>query len=245
MAGVSSRLLPLTERIHKSLLDVAGRPLIEWQLAAMEEAGIDEVVLVVGHAAEAIRNFAARRVSKIRITFVENQEYRTLNLDYSVYLALRETGLKPFVYIEGDLLLAPDLVRRVAGSTSENAIAVDASIPSGRPDALVTGSIGRATGIVFSEHGNLRSHAGPDVLGELICLGRFSAGSARLIRDALHETAFTGPMQLYKVFERIFARCDTECVFAAGQPWYEIDSLEDLEAARLMARTVAPWASRP
>ena len=51
-AGRGGRLLPLTERLPKCLLDVGGRSLLAWQLRALAEAGVREAVVVTGYGAE-------------------------------------------------------------------------------------------------------------------------------------------------------------------------------------------------
>ena len=56
-AGEGTRLRPLTFSRPKHLLPVAGRPLLGWALAALAEAGIEQVGLVVGHRAEAIQRY--------------------------------------------------------------------------------------------------------------------------------------------------------------------------------------------
>jgi MurNAc alpha-1-phosphate uridylyltransferase len=52
--GLATRMHPLTERIPKALLEVAGRPFIEHQLALLRREGVDRVVLCVGFLGEMI-----------------------------------------------------------------------------------------------------------------------------------------------------------------------------------------------
>ena len=47
--GKGSRIANLTQKTPKSLVEVAGRPFLAWQLDLLEENGIREVVLCVGH----------------------------------------------------------------------------------------------------------------------------------------------------------------------------------------------------
>lgn len=54
--GLATRLRPLTERVPKSLLPVAGRPFIFHQLELLRRQGIGRVVLCVGHLAGEIRS---------------------------------------------------------------------------------------------------------------------------------------------------------------------------------------------
>ena len=48
-AGRGSRMKGLTEERPKCLVDVCGKPLIEWQLAAFRQAGIAEIAIVTGY----------------------------------------------------------------------------------------------------------------------------------------------------------------------------------------------------
>jgi NDP-sugar pyrophosphorylase family protein len=52
--GLATRLRPLTEKIPKSLLEVAGEPFIFHQLRLLRRQGIDNVVLCVGYLGEMI-----------------------------------------------------------------------------------------------------------------------------------------------------------------------------------------------
>jgi NDP-sugar pyrophosphorylase family protein len=52
--GIASRMRPMTERIPKALLEVAGRPFIEHQLMLLRREGVDRVVLCVGFLGEMI-----------------------------------------------------------------------------------------------------------------------------------------------------------------------------------------------
>jgi len=52
--GLATRLRPISEGIPKSLLEVAGRPFIHWQLDLLREQGVDDVTLCVGHLGEQV-----------------------------------------------------------------------------------------------------------------------------------------------------------------------------------------------
>ena len=52
--GLATRLRPLTERIPKALVEVAGRPFVDWQLELLVSAGIKRVVFCVGYLGEMI-----------------------------------------------------------------------------------------------------------------------------------------------------------------------------------------------
>jgi len=52
--GLATRLRPLTERIPKALVEVAGRPFVDWQLELLASAGTKRVVFCVGYLGEMI-----------------------------------------------------------------------------------------------------------------------------------------------------------------------------------------------
>lgn len=54
--GLATRLRPLTEKIPKSLVEVAGRPFIDHQLRLLGESGIGRVLICAGHLGEMIRD---------------------------------------------------------------------------------------------------------------------------------------------------------------------------------------------
>jgi len=52
--GLATRMRPRTLTIAKAMLDVAGRPFIDWQLEKLRACGFDDVVLCVAHLGEQI-----------------------------------------------------------------------------------------------------------------------------------------------------------------------------------------------
>lgn len=54
--GLATRLLPLTERVPKALLDIGGEPFIAHQLRLLHARGLEHVVLCVGHLGEMIQD---------------------------------------------------------------------------------------------------------------------------------------------------------------------------------------------
>jgi NDP-sugar pyrophosphorylase family protein len=54
--GLATRLHPITEHIPKALIDVGGRPFAAHQLDLLRAHGIRDVVMLVGHFGEAVRD---------------------------------------------------------------------------------------------------------------------------------------------------------------------------------------------
>jgi N-acetyl-alpha-D-muramate 1-phosphate uridylyltransferase len=55
--GLATRLRPLTEKFPKALVEVAGRPFIDWQLELLARSGLRNVVLCLGYKGEMIEEY--------------------------------------------------------------------------------------------------------------------------------------------------------------------------------------------
>ncbi|MBI2011719.1 NTP transferase domain-containing protein [Candidatus Daviesbacteria bacterium] len=56
-AGKGSRLLPLTLNYPKTLLPICNKPLIQYQIEAMRNEGINELIIVIGRLGEKIKSY--------------------------------------------------------------------------------------------------------------------------------------------------------------------------------------------
>jgi len=54
--GLATRLRPITERIPKSLIEIAGKPFICHQLDYLQNQGVDRVTLCIGYLGEMIKD---------------------------------------------------------------------------------------------------------------------------------------------------------------------------------------------
>jgi NDP-sugar pyrophosphorylase family protein len=60
-AGLGTRLRPLTDTAPKCLVDIAGRPLLDYWFEALSEAGIRDVLVNTHHLPERVRQFLAEK----------------------------------------------------------------------------------------------------------------------------------------------------------------------------------------
>ena len=82
-AGTPSRCAPLSYERPKALISVRGEVLIERQIRQLQEAGIPEIILVVGYRKE---QFSYLR-EKFGVTLLENPDYLTRNNNSSIHVA--------------------------------------------------------------------------------------------------------------------------------------------------------------
>lgn len=80
-AGTASRFAPLSYEYPKALIEVKGEVLIERQIRQLREAGINEIIVVVGYMKEKFMYLK----EKFGVMIVENNEYLTRNNNGTIY----------------------------------------------------------------------------------------------------------------------------------------------------------------
>ena len=82
-AGMSTRFIPVSYELPKGLISVKGEVMIEREIKQLQEAGIQEIVVVVGYMME--KFFYLR--NKYNVKLVVNNEFSTKNTHSSIYVA--------------------------------------------------------------------------------------------------------------------------------------------------------------
>lgn len=74
LAGKGTRLLPLTKIVPKPLVEVAGRPVMDYVMDLIAGAGldVDELIVITGHLKEAVEKYVVEKYD-VRARFVEQK----------------------------------------------------------------------------------------------------------------------------------------------------------------------------
>ena len=104
--GLGQRMAPATETSPKYLLEVAGRPFADHQLAWLAAGGVTEVVLSIGHLGELIRDHVGDGERwGLRVTYVD-EGHELKGTGGALRLALDSDTLAPeFGVLYGDSYL--------------------------------------------------------------------------------------------------------------------------------------------
>jgi UDP-N-acetylglucosamine diphosphorylase/glucosamine-1-phosphate N-acetyltransferase len=123
-AGEGSRMRPLTVKMPKVMLPVAGRPLLEHIILRAHAAGVDRFVLVVGYEAESVRSYfgdGSRLGVKIEYAFQDKQ----LGTGHAL-MAAESLAEDRFLVLNGDVLPDEASLRDLTrGGAAVSAIKVD------------------------------------------------------------------------------------------------------------------------
>ncbi len=120
-AGGGTRLRPLTDDLPKTLLQVAGnRSILELTLANFSEVGLTDVAVVVGHAADAIRDRAAEfeRTYGLHLDLVFNDKYDVWNNAYSLWV-VRDAFKESALLANGDTVHPVSVEQRLLSARGE------------------------------------------------------------------------------------------------------------------------------
>ena len=112
-AGRGERMRPLTDALPKPLIEVRGRPLIEWHLAQLGAAGIREVVINVSHLGEKIVD-ALGDGSRWGLALAWSREDQPLETAGGIATARATLGEDPFVLVNADVHCDYPLARLVS-----------------------------------------------------------------------------------------------------------------------------------
>lgn len=80
-AGMSSRFAPISYERPKALIEVKGEILIERQIRQLQQAGIDEIYIIVGY----MKDRFAYLKDKYKVILIENNDYLSRNNNASIY----------------------------------------------------------------------------------------------------------------------------------------------------------------
>jgi len=225
-AGRGSRMKAVTRNLPKGLIELDGKSLVEWQIAALRKAGIEDIVIVTGYRMEQFRHFGTR------IAF--NPEWETTNMVHTLFCVEDEAD-RPVIISYSDVIYDSEYVRFLAKDSRDTVICYDLDwhdLWSRRFDDPLSD----AESFRVNTDGSIQdigrsTQTLSDIQGQYMGLLRFTPATIRAIRTITDEAQrrkmdMTGLLRL---------------LIEAGHPvyglpvqgrWCEIDDETDLSVAR-------------
>lgn len=239
-AGAGRRLRPETDKLPKALLPVDGEvTILDIALRNLAAVGLRDVVIVVGYAADAVRDQVARLEHDhgVRLTLVDNDRVEDWNNAYSLWLARDH-------FAAGALLVNGDTVHPVS---VENSLLTAARTPAGAQAGLIL-AVDDVKRLAEEE---MKVIIGADRMitritklmdpalayGEYIGATLIGAPAAAPLAAALETTWRRDPSLYYEDgFQELADRGGAIAIAPIGDvEWVEVDNHDDLRRAREIA----------
>lgn len=220
--GKGERLKPLTDDLPKVLLDVCGKPILQWNIELCKKVGVREVVLGTGFLHEQIEQFfGSGKKLGIKISHSVEKEF----LGTAGALKLAETffeGEKKFIMMNGDEVKDVHFEELNAVFEAEYAWAADALVPI--PDVSRSGSVK-----LNGNHITSFLEKNPLPQNEK---GLVNAGAYILSNQVFSLIPTNQPVSIEKtIFPLLASQQKMVGIPCLGQ-WFQTDTLERLEKAR-------------
>lgn len=234
-AGRGERLRPLTDTAPKCLTSVNGKSILQYELEALDAAGIRNCTIVVGYRGSQVSEAFGQTFKGVELRYVNNPDYDTTNNIYSLWLA-REYLESQTILVEGDLLFDEALMLKLVNAVDQDVAVVDEF----RDD--MNGTVVRGQGaditefVLKSAQGQGFNYSG---VAKTVNLYKFSE-STMCDHFLPGLDRYVSQKKTNIFYEAVLAELvaakslDMSMLFPGDCPWFEIDTPEDLVTAEAM-----------
>ena len=155
--GFGKRLRPLTLDRPKTLVEVGGKPIIQWQIEWLRKYRVDTIAVLAGYMKEKIIDFlgSGQRLG-VNVVYVIEEE--PLGTGGAIKNARGVLSNEIFVAVNGDIITNIPVDKLVNELLSSNALAVIALVPLKSPYGIVE----------IDENGYIKSFREKPVLGDYL-----------------------------------------------------------------------------
>jgi choline kinase len=227
VAGVGSRLRPLTDDRPKALMDLGGETILGRALRLLRSAGVHDIVLATGYREDQIRSALSRL--GITATLIANPAFDSTQNSVSLALCREALVGKSFFKLDGDVVFQPAVLERLQRSSADLAVAVD-SVRALDEEAMKI----RAEGDRILAFGKRIPVA--EARAETIGIERLTRSAGDQVFSAMQAAIARGVRDRY--YEDFYSELVQRGALLASSvevgdlAWSEVDTFEDLERAR-------------
>ncbi len=228
-AGQGRRLLPLTENSPKCLLEVAGKPVLAWQIDTLLAAGIEDIRVITGFHVDLIESVLTRNYADHpNVVSCYNPFFDVADNLASCWVA-RPYMDQDFIILNGDTLITPNVLDKVLNSpVNPITLTVDFKAEYDDDDMKVQLANGRVENIGKTL---TREQTDAESIGMIYFRGTGPDIFSQAVHNAMRNQSGLNNWYL-KVIDTL-AKTETVVPCSiAGETWCEIDDANDLEHAR-------------
>lgn len=213
--GLGSRLGERTRTTPKPLVPVNGRPILDYILERLEDAGVEQIWIAVHYLADQINEFVSHRKNRAEVRLMHEPE--RMGTAGAIRL-IPEMSDEPLLVLNGDILTQADFR---AFETFHRQRNFDATIAVAHHRVQVPYGIVR-----YDEQGIFLGVEEKPVLQNFV-----AAGMYLLAPSVIALTSGGGPLDMPELLNRARAAGLRIGVFPLHEYWADVGSPADLEAA--------------
>ena len=236
-AGMSARLMELTDDKPKCMLDVGGKTILQRQIETFNQCGMDEITVIRGYKKEAI-NYTG-------VKYIYNQNYRRNNILESLMYAESDMDGE-FVATYSDILFKRSAVEKLLESKADISIVVDIGWKPHYKNRFQH-PVEEAEKVIVSNNkvAQIGKAINPnEAYGEFIGLAKFSNTGAEILKTnykrvvtqfgntQFHTAPSVEKAYLTDMFQELLDQGYTISNIDIKGQWMEIDTIEDTNKAR-------------
>ena len=237
-AGLGSRLKNHTENLPKCMLDFGGKTLLERQIQAYKDCGINNITVV--------RGYKKNKINYKNLNYVNNTDYVNNNILNSIFYG-EEVINGNIIIAYSDILFESRVVKRLMESDHDISVVVDIDWRGyyvGRKDHPLS----EAENVIFDSNnevvkiGKIATEK-EEVHGEFIGMMKLTHRGAEIFKQNFHRVKklfWNKPFQRSKIFQKAYLTdmiqelvdvgIKVHCVIIE-RDWKEIDTVEDYQKA--------------
>lgn len=247
-AGQGTRLRPLTDDRPKCLVEIHGKPLLEWQLDVARSEGVDDITVVRGYKQEAIDYPDVR--------YFSNPLFDTTNMVETLWCA-EQAFREGFVVSYGDIIYQPNVLRALLDDPNPISVVVDEDWKS-YWSARFSNVLDDAETLEMNDQGRILSigqvpNSLDQIHAQYIGLMAFRGEGVASLRSVYEKAKAQGkkgqnPLRGQRAFENLYMTDILQGLIddhfsvqsvKVNRGWLEIDSPTDLLLAQRMVQTQA------
>lgn len=232
-AGMGKRLGELTRDNTKCMVKVNGVSLIDRSLTQLSHLNLKRVIIVIGYKGDNLRNYIGNEYKGLKIEYIENPIYDRTNNIYSLSLAKNELQEDDTLLLESDLIFDETVIEKLVDAPCPNLALVD------KYEAWMDGTM-----VKLDENNNIINFVSKKAFNyreinsyyKTVNIYKFSKEFLKSSYVPFLEayTKALGNNEYYEQVLRVITlldKCDLKALPLAGEKWYEIDDIQDLDIA--------------
>ena len=232
-AGIGSRIRPLTNNCHKSLLKIGDKTILEMMISHIRDCHINEIVFITGYLENQIKEYVKKKFPDLRTYFITNKKYTETNTGFSLLLAKDFVKNSDFIKFDADVVFDKEILKKLIKCSYENILCIDKEIQIDAEEIKV----------IDDENKILKASKTVDpqkAVGESIGIEKIGENTAKLLFQEL-EIMMKDKKNYQEYYEAAYERLIEKGVFfhaldITGFKWVEIDTKRDFDLANDMQK---------